>query len=203
LNEENNYTEEIIVPVEGDWFAEGNHLGRIQFSVQTNAIIVSKLPTWTTPGTYQHFIVIFSETRVILMRIALVVSVPLAVRHGNTTVHKGGTMTIHLTAPNYSTQYLYITRDRAWSLAGVESTLLNVSPTSGSGAGQWDSEVVSLSKAVSFIPERITTTTFQIVSGTHVVIVIVHLTPPTTGEWIDPLPGEEGVSGKEDVYVYL
>jgi hypothetical protein len=202
LNEENNYAETLPIRVEGEWFSEGDYGNRLQFSVQADSIVVSKLPAFTTRGTYTHFIVVFSETRVVLIRVLLVISLPLAVRHNSTTARNGETLTVNLTAPNYSMLYLYVTRDRPWTVEGVDTSKITVSPLSSNGAGDYEASLY-ISKADSFTPEKKTTTTFHVVSGSQRVTIIVTIIPPAMGEWIDPRPGEEGVNGTGDIYLYL
>jgi hypothetical protein len=169
-------------------------------------IEIKKAASLTASGDYARgFAIIFPGTSgSAIILVDIVISVPLTVRHNSTTARHGEMITVNLNAPNYSTQYLYITRDRAWSLEGVDTSKITVSPTSGSGGTYgWDSESVSISKQPSLSVEGLITTTFRIVSFTQYVDVIVNIIPQITGEFVDPRNGEVGAIGTDSVYIYI
>jgi len=209
LDADNNYTHTVDIETEAEWNVVGVNTSWIQVTPASGAssttIEIRKASSLTATGNYQTAFAVLDPTDEIIavILVTVIVSVPLAVRHNNTTARNGETLTVTLTAPNYSPQYLYITRDQAWILEGVDTTKITVSPMSGNGAGQWDSEVVSIAKAAGFNPTALTTTTFWVVSLTQRVQIIVNITPPITGEFVDPRPGEVGVTGQSDIYIYI
>jgi hypothetical protein len=212
LTEANNFSQTLTIQSDEEWLIAGVDTERIQIDsgsmqgVGNAQIEVKKAESLTTSGDYASaFAVLFPGTAgsaVILVEI--VISIPLAVRYNSTTAKHGETLTVNLTAPNYSPQYLYITRDRAWSLEGVESSKITVSPTSGNGSTyEWDSESVSISKPQGLTVEGLITTTFRVVSFTQYVDVIVNIVPQITGEFVDPRTGEVGATGTAPVYIYI
>jgi len=217
LTETNNFSQMLTIQSDEEWLIAGVDMERIQIApvglasgqvqgVGNAQIEVKKAASLTTSGDYTSaFAVLFPETAgsaVILVEI--VISIPLAVRHSSTTARHGETLTVNLTAPNYSTQYLYITRDRAWSLEGVDSNKITVSPTSGNGSTyEWDSESVSISKPQGLTVEGLITTTFRVVSFSQYVDVIVNIIPQITGEFVNPRTGEVGATGTAPVYIYI
>jgi hypothetical protein len=210
--EANNFSQMLTIQSDEEWLIAGVDTGLIQIAseqmqgVGNAQIEIKKADTLATSGDYASaFAVLFPETTgsaVVLVEI--VISIPLAVRHSSTTARHGETLTVNLTAPNYSTQYLYITRDRAWSLEGVESSKITISPTSGNGSTYaGDSESVSISKPQGLTVEGLITTTFRVVSFTQYVDVIVNIIPQITGEFVDPRAGEAGATGTAPVYIYI
>ena len=212
LTEANNFSQTLTIQSDEEWLIAGVDTARIQIAsgsmqgVGNAQIEVKKAASLTASGDYASaFAILFPGTAgsaVILVEI--VISIPLAVRYNSTTAKHGETLTVNLTAPNYSPQYLYITRDRAWSLEGVESSKITVSPTSGNGSTyEWDSESVSISKPSSLTVEGLITTTFRVVSFSQYVDVIVNIVPQITGEFIDPRTGEVGATGTGNIYLYI
>ena len=215
LDESNNHSQTLTIQSDEEWLIAGVNAEQITASrIQGTGnaqIEIKKSASLTTPGNVASaFAVIFPDTAgsaVILVEI--VVSVPLAVRYNSITARHGETLTVNLTAPNYAPQYLYITRDRAWSLEGVDASKIIASPTSGTGrTNEWESESVSLSKPSSLTVEGLIATTFRVVSGntgsgSQYVEIIVNIIPQITGEFVDPFNGEEGVIGTENVYIYI
>jgi len=212
LTEANNFSQTLTIQSDEEWLIAGVDTERIQIDsgsmqgVGNAQIEVKKATSLTASGDYASaFAVLFPETAgsaVILIEI--VISIPLAVRHNSTTAKHGETLTVNLTAPNYSTQYLYITRDRAWSLEEVDTSKITVSPTSGNGSTyEWDSESVSISKPQDLTVEGLITTTFRVISFSQYVDVIVNIVPQITGEFVDPRTGEAGATGTGNVYIYI
>ena len=212
LTESNNHSQTLTIQSEEEWLIAGVDTERIQIvqgsmqGVGNAQIEVKKANALTASGDYTSaFAVLFPGTAgsaVILVEI--IISIPLSVRYSSTTAKHGETLTVNLTAPNYSTQYLYITRDRAWSLEGVNSSKITVSPTSGNGSTyEWDSESVSISKPQGLTVEGLITTTFRVVSFSQYVDVIVNIIPQITGEFVDPRAGEVGATGTTPVYIYI
>ena len=211
LDETNNHSQTLTIQSDEEWLLVGVNTEQITAGhmqgVGNAQIEIKKAASLTTSGNYSTaFAVLFPETAgSAIILVDIVVSVPLAVRYSSTTARHGETLTVNLTAPNYSPQYLYITRDRAWSLEGVESNKITASPMSGTGrTNEWDSESVSLSKPSSLIVEGLVTTTFRIVSGSQYVEIIVNIIPQITGEFIAPKSGEAGVTDTTNpVYFYI
>jgi hypothetical protein len=210
LTEANNYSQTLNIQSDEEWLIAGVDTGRIQIGqmqgVGNAQIVVEKAASLTATGDYTSaFAILFPGTAgsaVILVDI--IVSVSLKVQYGSTTARHGETLTVNITAPNYSPQYLYITRDRAWSLEGIDTNKITVSPTSGNGnTYEWDSESVSISKPSSLTVEGLITTTFRVVSFSQYVDVIVNIIPQITGEFVDPRAGEVGATGTAPVYIYI
>lgn len=111
----------------------------------------------------------------------------------------GETLTVTFTAPNYGDQYLTITRDRAWSLEGVESSKITATPTSGNS-----NDTVYLTKTSNFEVDKKIETQVRIVSGIHQwVDVKVIFNPPISGTFIAPPDGVGAPAGQNPVYIYL
>ena len=206
LNEVNDYSQPLGIPMAGEWQAVGVNESLIRLTNQMDGILITKAPTLTAIGNYtsEFAIIAFDASSVTIVQVTIDVSLPLRVRYGNITARHGETITVNLNAPNYSAQYLSIIRDRAWSLTGVDASKITVSPTSGSGStSEWDSETVSISKPPNLTVDTLITTTFRIVSFTQFVDVIVNIIPQITGEFVDPRAGEVGATGTEPVYIYI
>ena len=219
LTESNNFSQTLTIQSDDEWFVANVNTERIQIAsnqmqgVGNAPIEVKKAASLTASGDYTSaFAIIFpGTTGSAVILVDIVVSVPLAVRYNNTTARHGETLTVNLTAPNYPPQYLYITRDRAWSLEEVDTSKITVSPTSGSG-GTYE-QSVSISKPSSLTVEGLVSTTFRVVSGTtgsgttgsadQYVEIIVNIIPQITGEFVDPRDGEVGVTGTAPVYIYI
>jgi hypothetical protein len=205
LNEENGYTEHLPLGRSGGDFTETDiDSARVRYLLEAEGIRITKADALTQPGIYQTVFALVGEDWAEVFIVTIVVTVPLSVQHGNTTARNGETLTITLTAPNYSPQYLYVRGSRSWVLEGVEVGRITASPTSGSGFNnQWDSQAITISKPSALEVKEMITTTFRVLAQTQWVDVVVNILPLITGEWVDPLPGEEGVAGTEAIYVYF
>jgi hypothetical protein len=218
LTEANDYFQTLTIESDEEWLIAGVNTERIQIAagqmqgVGDAQITIQKAASLTATGNYaSSFVVIFpGATGSAVIQVDIVVSVPLRVTHypenGSTiTARHGETITVNLNAPNYSPQYLYIYRDRAWSLENVDTSKITVSPTSGSGSNyEWDSESVSIAQSSSLTVTGLTTTTFRIVSFSQYVTIIVNIIPQITGEFVAPRSGEAGATGTaEPVYIFL
>ena len=115
----------------------------------------------------------------------------------------GETLTINLNVANNYTQLLTIIRDREWTLENVNTNIINVSPVSGNGADLPDFASTLTVTRSPLMATTTATTTFQIVSLYQRVNVTVNITITITGEWVDPRPGEEGVTGTSNIYFYF
>jgi len=210
LNEENNYFQSLSIQGEGKWsiFGVVEEFIRLESSsgqmegVGHARIDITKAPTLTAQGSYSCFFVITlagangTEQRI---PVYIDVNIPLQVNDKKS----GETLTINLNAANNYTQALTIIRDREWSLENVETTKIAVSPTSGNGADLPDfASTLTITKSSS-LTTTTATTTFQVVSLYQRVNVTVNITLTITGQFIDPLPGEAGVSGQSPLYLYL
>jgi hypothetical protein len=208
LNEENNYFQSLTIQGEGKWSISGvvDEFIRLESSsgqmtgVDNARIDITKAPTLTTQGDYSCFFMVTlaqvdgTETRV---PVYLTVNVPLKVNGKGT----GETREINLNATNNYSQTLTIIRDREWSLENVDTGKINVSPTLGNGAELPDfADTLIITKSPS-LTTTTATTTFQIVSLFQRVNVKVNITITMTGEWVDPRPDEEGVTGTENLYL--
>ena len=211
LNEENNYFQPLYIQGEGKWSIAGVVEEFIQLDSSSgqwegigNARIdVTKAPSLTEPGGYScQFLVSIADVdgTVHAILVYITVNVPLVVNDKK----NGETLTVNLNAANNYTELLTIIRDREWTLENVDSSIVNVSPTSGNGTDLPDfASTLTVTKSPN-LTTTTATTTFQIVSLYQRVNVIVNITLTITGEFIDPLPGEEGASGGTDnLYIYL
>ena len=141
LNEENNYFQSLFIQGEGQWSISGvveefiemeSSSGQLQ-GVGNARIDVTKAPTLTEPGGYSCFFTITlanTDGTEVRVPVYITVNVPLTVNNKGTNE----TLTINLNQANNYTQLLAIVRDREWSLENVDTSKINVSPTSGDGA---------------------------------------------------------------------
>jgi hypothetical protein len=210
LNEENNYFQSLFIQGEGQWSIFGvveEFIGLESSSGQMEGvgnarIDVTKATTLTAQGGYSCFFIITlanadsTEARV---PVYITVNVPLRVNNKNA----GETLTINLNKANNYTELLTIIRDREWTTENVDTNIISVSPVSGNGAELPDfAGILTVTKS----PNLTTTTaatTFQVVSLHQRVNVTVNVTLTITGEFVDPLPSEDGVTGTENLYLYL
>jgi len=217
LNEENNYFQSLYIHGEGKWSISGvvEEFIRLESSsgqlegIGNARIDVTKAPSLITQGGYScQFLITLANAdgTVITVQVFITVNVPLTVGgRGN-----GQTLTINLNEANNYTQTLTVIRDREWQLENVDSNRINVSPASGNGADLPNfASTLTVTKSPSLRPTTTTqtvSTTFQVVSLFQRVNVTVNITMPAvtiTGEFVDPRPGEVGVTGNENVYIYL
>lgn len=210
LNEENNYFQSLFIQGDGYWSIssvvdEFVHLesssGQME-GVGNARIDVTKAPTLPAPGGYSCFFIITlanAEGTEVRVPVYITVNIPLRVNDkGNNE-----TLEINLNAANNYTQTLTIIRDREWILENVDTGKISVSPASGNGAELPDfASTLTITKSPSLTTST-TETTFQVVSLFHRVNVRVHITITLTGEFVDPLPDEEGVTGTSHLYLYL
>ena len=225
LTEENGYTVTLPFELIGEFMETEVNTARIRYSIGTDdeglpqTITITKAAALTAVGTHRTAFALVSEPRIVddevipgwaeVFRVTIIITVPLSVQHGNTTARHGETLVVNLTAPNYSPQYLQVRGSRPWVLEGVDTAIITVSPTSGNGfQNTWDAAWVMIARANSSTVSEIIATTFRILTrnqGTpfHWVDVIVNILPLISGRFVDPLPGEEGATGTEPVYIYI
>ena len=206
LTEENNYVEtQPLRELEGDYEVIGLNTDWIRYSLEEESITISKVTNFTTPGTYKTAFAFFGEDWAKIFVVTIILTVPLRVRYNNVDTTHGQTVTVNFTAPNYSTQYLYVFGSRPWTLEGVDATKVSVSPLSGNGYNNtWDSATISISKPSTLGVEEFLTTTFRILAQTRWIDVIVNLHPPITFRFVNPRKGEDGApGGTNPVYIYI
>lgn len=209
LNEENNYFQSLYIEAEGKWTITGVVAEYIQLEsssgqmegVGNARIDIIKATSLTTRGEYSCFFLVSlanvdgTEIRV---PVYITLNVPLRVNDkGN-----GETITINLNNSNSYTELLRIIRDREWTLENVNTDIINVSPLSGYGQEPDFTSTLTVTKSPS-LNTTTASTTFQIVSLFQRVNVTVNITVTVTLDFVDPRPGEEGVSGKENIYLYF
>ena len=210
LNEENNYFQSLYIQGEGTWAVSGVFEEFIELepsSGQLNGagnarIDITKAPTLNSRGSYSCNLVVTlgnAEGTTVTIPVNIVVNVPLVVDDkGN-----GETITINLNTANNYTESLTIIRDREWLLENVESDIIAVSPTAGNGAELPNfTSTLTITKSPA-LQTSTGTTEFQIVSLFQRVNVIVNINVTITGEFVDPRPGEEGVTGSDNLYLYI
>jgi hypothetical protein len=217
LNEENNYFQSLSIQGEGKWSISGvvdefirldSSSGQLE-GIGNARIDITKAPTLVAQGSYSCSLFITlanADGTEFRIPVYITVNVPLTVNNrGN-----GETLTINLNAANNYTQTLTIIRDREWILENVDASRISVTPTSGNGADLPNfSGTLTVTKSPSLLPALTvtnTSTTFQVVSLYQRVNVTVNITIPAvviTGEFVDPRPGEAGVIGTGNVYVYF
>ena len=206
LTEENNYSEtHPIEAIEGEYKEIGVDTEMVKFTLGENGITISKYQYLTTPGTYNTVFAFVGDDWAEIFVVQIVITVPLRVQHGSVQATHGQTLTINMTSPNYSPQYLYVYGSRSWVLEGVESGKINVSPTSGNGYDdQWSADVITISKPSALTVEEKITTTFRILAQTQWVDVTVNFLPPSRLAFVAPRSGEVGApAGTDPVYIYF
>ena len=210
LNEENNYFQSLYIQAEGKWSISGVVEEYIQLEsssgqmegVGNARIDITKAPTLTVPGGYSCFFIVSLanvDGTEIHLPVYITLNVPLKV---NDKVN-GETLTINLNNANQYTQLLTIIRDRDWILENVNTDIINVSPLEGNGRDDPDfTSTLTITKSPN-LNTQTATTTFQVVSLFQRVNVKVNIIMTLTGEFVDPRPGEEGVTGNSNLYLYL
>ena len=205
LTEENSYSEKHPQTVGGDYEVIGLDAGRVRFDLGENEITISKSSSLTASGTYNTVFAFVGEDWAEIFVVQIVVTVPLRVRTNNVDYTNGQTITINLTAPNYSQQYLYVYGNRSWTLEGVEPAKISVSPLSGAGYDDtWSSTTITVGKPSALAVSEPITTTFRILAQSQWVDVVVNLLPPTRLQFTAPRTGEVGApAGTNPVYIYI
>lgn len=205
LNEENNYTEAHSAgKIDGDYDIIGQDAEKVNVSIDSETMTFTKSSSLTSPGTYTHVFAIVGEDWAEIFVVQIVVSASLRVRYNNVYHTNGQSITVNMTAPNYSPQYLYVFGSRSWILEGVDTAKVQVTPTSGSGfQNTWDSTLITIQKPTALVVTEPITTTFRILAQNQWVDVTVNFVPPVSMQFVDPLPSEEGVSGISDIYLYF
>jgi hypothetical protein len=204
LNEDNVYSALLDIPVVPGRQAVGVNEDYVCVAENPAGGFVITIPDPNAPWNYvgSFVIVSFEPAEVTIVSVEVVATVPLHVTWHNGSqwleARHGETLTVNIKAPGYAQQSLYIYRDQAWSLEGIETDKITVEPTAYSGGGY-----VQISKPENLTVTEKVTTTFRIVSLNQYVDIIVNILPSITGEWSNPRPGEEGVTGTQDVYIYL
>ena len=210
LNEENNYFQSLYIQADGKWtisdvvedFIELDSSTGQGTGVGNARIDITKASSLTEQGGYtSQFSITLADadSTTVTIPVYINVNVPLTVNGKGT----GETVTINLDGANSYTETLTIIRDREWSLENVDNGTIAVSPPNGNG--EFLPDFVS-TLTVTKSPALTTTTataTFQVVSLFQTVNVIVNITTTITGEFVDPLPSEEGVTGTGDIYLYV
>jgi len=151
--------------------------------------------------------------------VLLTVRQPLEVRRmsgsaPNATVQDSATNGATLTLPafigddSFPTQYLRVVRNIAWSITGVDTNKISVSPTSGPGvttSPYVSASAIVVNKASSWSENASTTTAFQVVSDLQSVTVAVSIqakSPAPTFEFIDAPPNGGALAAQETIYIY-
>ena len=206
LDEENGYQD--LHPssrIAGVFEEVGYDTSFFRYSLSKEGIMFSKSAQLTAPGTYETVFALIGDDWAEIYVVTIVVTVPLRVRTGNVDYTNGQTMTINLTVPNYSQQYLYVYGSRNWALEGVESAKVSVSPLSGNGYDDtWSSTAITISKPSALAVSEFITTTFRILAQSQWVDVVVNIHPPVTFSFVNPRSGEAGApGGTNPVYVYI
>ena len=192
--------------LEGEYETIGLHTEWIKPPVLGDGTItIEKAANLTTPGTYKTAFGFFGEDWAEIFVVTIIVTVPLRVRYNSADSAHGQTVTVNMTAPNYSPQYLYLYGSRPWTLEGVEAEKITVSPQSGTGTNNtWDTATISISKPSALAVTETITATFRIQAETRWIDVVVNLHPPATFNFVDPREDEAGApGGTEPVYVYI
>ena len=160
---------------------------------------LSQIKPYTTTFAF------FGEDWAEIFVVQIVVTVPLRVRMNNIDYTNGQTITINMTAPNYSPQYLYVFGSRSWTLEGVESAKISVSPLSGAGYDDtWSSTTITVGKPSALAVSEPITTIFRILAQSQWVDVVINLLPPTRLQFVAPRTGEVGApAGTNPVYLYI
>jgi len=210
LNEENNYFQSLYIEAEGKWTISSVVAEFIQLEsssgqlegVGNARIDITKAASLTTRGEYScFFMVSLDNVDGTEIRVPVYITLNVTMRvngRGN-----GETLTINLNNANDYTQLLTIIRDREWTLENVNTNIINVSPMSGNGSDLPDfTSTLTVTKSPS-LTTTTATTTFQIVSLFQRVNVTVNITVTVTLGFVDPRPGEEGVTGASNLYLYL
>jgi hypothetical protein len=214
LNEENNYFQSLYFQGEGAWAVSGvvEEFIRLESSsgqmsgIGHARIDVTKAPGLTIRGGYSCFFIVTvanADGTKITIPVSIDVNIPLEVDHDGDKKHDGETFTVNLNTGNGYSELLTIIRDREWTLENVDTNVISVSPASGNGAALPDFTDTLTSTKSPNLSATTAKTTFQIVSLHQRVNVVVNITITLTGEWVDPIPGEEGVTGTENMYLYL
>ena len=221
LNEDNGYSYPLCIHTEHEWSISG---------VQTQFISIPQLTgtgdvrlnvgrnTSLGPGTYEtEFHVTINDGAgdgdPVTVQVILVVSTPLQITNpsnGNTARHEG-TIWIHLGTPDF-TQTLTLQRDREWTLEPIGTALftdhISVTPSSGNSNATLTVTSILSPAATEQRRDSWNPIIFRVVSYQQWVEVRVTYTIPAAninGEFVDPRPGEDGVTGTEDdpVYIYI
>jgi hypothetical protein len=208
LNEENSYFRSVYIQTEGKWtitgivgeFIEIESSSGLMEGIGHARIDVTKSASLNEQGYYPCFFDILlsnADGTQVRIPVYITINVPLTV-NGNDK-----TLTITLDSENNYTELLAVVRDREWTLENVDTSKINVSPASGNGQYFPDfTSTLTVTKSLT-LATTTATTTFQIVSLYQRVNVIVNIVLTITGEFVDPLPNEEGVTGTENLYLYL
>jgi len=211
LTEENNSFQSLSIQGEGAWSISGVTDELIQLESSSGQMAgvgnarmdITKAAGLTGQGGYSTFFTVTNSNGTeIRVDVYITVNRPMTVDGtGN-----GGTLNITLNQGNNYTQTLTILRDREWTAEGIDTNIINVTPTSGSGANMPDFiSTLTVTKSPLLTAPGTTTTTLTVVSGYQTVYVTVTLIIPVTADWDDPISGnsEAGVTGTGNIYLYL
>ena len=205
LNEENDYQD--LHPahrIVGVFEEAGYDTSRFRYSLDKDGITFSKSTQLSAPGTYETVFALIGEDWAEIYVVTIVITVPLRITHSGTnygTNHTHGqTATLDLTAAN-APQRIRVYGNRPWTLEGVESDKINVSPLLGEGNDYYYDTITLNPVGTITGPKQ---TTFRILAETRWVDVVVNLRPPLTFNFVNPREGEAGApEGTDPVYIYL
>jgi hypothetical protein len=218
LNEDNDYSYPMCIHTEHEWLITVEHPNRVSLPQQTGTgdtrLNVGRNAS-LTPGTYEtqlHVAINDGNETMVTVQVILVISRTLVVNNISSQHNVPETLRqsvrITLNAANDLTQTLTLQRDREWTLeprgSNNYANHISVIPSSGNS----DANLVVTSLVMAAASQTTVTTTFRVTSHSHWVDVIVTIVIPQadiTGEFADPRPGEDGVTGTEDdpVYIYI
>jgi hypothetical protein len=218
LKEENSYFQSIYLTGEGAWSISGVSTGIITLDTSSGQMLgvgnarldVERASTLTAPGEYSTSIVVtLGNGTQVTIPVYITVSVLLTVDG----VGHNSTRTITLNASNNYTQPLTIVRDREWTLENVDTNIITVTPTSGSGVTESPfATTLTVTKSPSLAAQLTavsTDTTFYVVSLYQRVQVNVHIDIPAlviTLDFVAPRPGTTEVgapAGQDPLYLYV
>jgi len=199
LNEVNQYSEVLNIPVPAEY--EIDDVNGEYYTVAENSDGQGFVITATSPPKdYIGFFTIFDpvEEWTTFVRVTIDAAEPLKVQYNGIIATHGETITVTFEAPDFYSQYLYITRDREWQIIDIDSAKLTANPTLGN-----DNATVTLTKASSLVVNEEIQTQFRIVSQSQWVDVDVVFNPPISGQFITPPDGVGTPGGTAPVYIYL
>jgi hypothetical protein len=210
LNEENNFFQSLSIETSLHWSIRNIDNEKIVIESSSGQmegvgharIDVSKIAALTAQGTHTcTFDILFTDAvdTVTTIPVTMVINVPLKVNDKKVNE----TLTINLTSANNYTEFLTIIRDREWFLENVDESVISVSPKEGNGSNLPEYKSILTVTKSPLLAKTTASTSFQVVSLFQRINVKITITLSITGEFVDPLDGEEGVTGTDNLYIYI